>query len=300
MDGRIKGLSSIGLLTMAGLLGVACGGGGGTSKSAVPGVFASPRSAAGGFTGAGSQSSGGGPVSDVASQLSLNLPSLQAKIIKNADITLQVKDGTFTDHFQHATLVAARHGGFVSSSQTASGKLHSGTIVIRVPASQFEAALTELKGLGTVMAENITGQDVTSQFVDLQARLRNWESQETVLLRLMNSATTIEDSIKVQRELQDVQLAIEQIRGQLRVLSDQTELSTITTSMAEAGAVPSKPARRSAPSQAWYTGRRVFVGVVTGVVLALGYLIPMAIFALVALLVWLAFKRIKPRFASTE
>ena len=119
-------------------------------------------------------------------------------------------EGTFADRFQDAIQVAGRHGGFVASSQSTRSAHPTGTIVLRVPSDQFEAALGELKGLGSVSAEEVSGQDVTSQYVDLQARLRNWEAQETVLLDLMTKSASIDDSIKVQRSLQDVQLQIEQ------------------------------------------------------------------------------------------
>jgi hypothetical protein len=96
--------------------------------------------------------------------------------------------------------------------------------------------------------------------VDLQARLRNWEAQEAVLLRLMAGANSIEDSNVVQRQLQDVQLAIEGSRGQLRALQDQTEISTISISMSEAGFMPRRRvggARLSRPPRR--AGRAVLV-----------------------------------------
>jgi hypothetical protein len=116
---------------------------------------------------------------------------------------------------------------------------------------EFEAALGELRRLGKIVSQSISGQDVTGQVVDLQARLRNWEAQEAVLLQLMAKATSIEDSIVVQRQLQDVQLAIEEIKGQLRALQGQTDFSTISLSLSEAGFVP--PRRKSSLSfgRAW-------------------------------------------------
>src|SRR5207249_4337853 len=97
------------------------------------------------------------------------------------NLSLDVSKGTFDDRFQQATLIAGRHGGFVASSQTSQERRRSGTLIIRVPADQFEAALGELRGLGKVTTQAVSGSDVTPQFVDLQARLRNWETQESVL-----------------------------------------------------------------------------------------------------------------------
>jgi hypothetical protein len=163
----------------------------------------------------------------------------------------------------------------------------------------FELALGDLRDLGRVEAQSIRGQDVTAEFVDLQARLRNWEAQESVLLRLMSRATTVEQTLRVQRELQDVQLQIEELRGQLRVLNNQTSMGTIEVSMREAGA-PLHPGRKAEGGgltlgEAWDDAVDGFVGVLASVVIGLGYLIP--IIALAAL-GWIGYRRLRPRVAA--
>jgi hypothetical protein len=209
-----------------------------------------------------------------------------------------VRKGTFQARFQEAAMVASRHGGYVSSSSTAEANRRSGELIIRVPASEFEATMGELKALGTVKGEQISGQDVTAQFVDLEARLRNWEAQEEVLLRLMRQSKTIEDSLKVQRTLQDVQLAIEEIRGQLRVLADQTDLSTITLSMLEAGAVAAKPKEGLTFVRAWRQAIHAIAAVFAAVVIGLGYVLPVVLIAFALLLLWLGYRRLRPRVAA--
>jgi uncharacterized protein DUF4349 len=291
---RNVGFAFVSLLALAGLIGAACGGGG---KTAGP---------AGGFN----ERSGGGtiaapspaPASRAADTPTLlgefQLPGISQRIIKTASVTLQVKRGAFDQRFQQAAMVASSHGGFISSSRMSESKLRSGVLVIRVPASEFETAMGELKALGTVRGEQVSGQDVTAQFVDLQARLRNWEAQETVLLRLMRRSKTIEDSLKVQRTLQDVQLAIEEIRGQLRVLSDQTELSTITLSMAEVGRVAPKPKKELTFVRAWHQAIHAIAAVFAAVVVGLGYLIPIVLVALALLVLWVVYRRLRPRVAA--
>lgn len=283
-----------GFILLAGLVGTAC------SSSNSPGTNAgkfagsgAPIAPVGG--GAVSVGRAAGPVQGDVVRSQLGLPAIPQRIVKTAAVFVQVKVGSFDQQFQQATQVAARHGGFAESSSTAAGKFRSGTIVLRVPADQFETALGELKGLGKVESQRITGQDVTAQFVDLQARLRNWQSQEAVLLRLMSKSTSIEDSIKVQQQLQDVQLNIEEITGQLRVLSNQADLSTITLSMSEAGAVPPKPVVRSGLAKAWRDAVHGFVAVVAAVVVGVGYLLPVALLVLVGLLGWATFRRTRTR-----
>ena len=131
-----------------------------------------------------------------------------------------------------------------------------------------------MRDLGTVVREESTTEDVTAQYVDLQARVRNWRAQETVLLRLMDRADSIEESITVQRRLQSVQETIERLLGQLRVLRDRTDLSTITVELSEEGAVPA--GGESVLGGAWRRATAGFVEVIAAAVVGVGYLLPLA------------------------
>ena len=291
MDGRrTKVLAPFVVIVVAGLIGAACSA---SSRKASTAPAEAPVAAATSPPGV-SDATGGGTAGSVALE-DLGLTAFTARIIKTASVTVEVKQGSFQDRFQQATLIAGRHGGYVSSSRTSQTEHRSGTLVLRVPAEQFEAALGELKALGTVKGEEIAGQDVTSQFVDLQARLRNWEAQETVLLGLMAKASTIDESIKVQRNLQDVQLAIEEIRGQLQALSDQADYSTITLAVAEIGAEPAKPEGAISIGRAWHRAVHGFVAVIAAVVIGLGYLVPLGLIALALVLGWLGYRRVRGR-----
>jgi uncharacterized protein DUF4349 len=279
-------LGTVVFVALAGLVGAACGGGGGSTTAAPMAGHAAATPAFAGSSGESDASSGGGSSSKGA------VPSegLAPRVVKTASLEVRLKDGTFDQRFQEATLLAARFGGFVSSSQSAEGKHRSGTLVMRIPVGQFENALGAVKALGRVTSERVAGQDVTAQFVDLEARLRNWQAQESVLLSLMAKATSISDSIRVQRELQDVQLQIEQLRGQLRVLSDQADFSTITLALAEAGFVIPAEGTRSTLSKAWHDAVAGFLAVIAAVVVGLGYMIPLGLLLLVG---WLVFRRVQ-------
>lgn len=221
-------------------------------------------------------------------------------IVKTAELSLEVRKGSFGDAFDRASLVAGRYGGFVSSSSVQGAKSRSGTLVLRVPAASFDQALADLRALGEVEHQAISGEDVTAQFVDLEARLLTWEAQEAVLLRLMRQATTVEGTLRVQRDLQDVQLRIEQIKGQLRVLEDRSELATITASIREAGApvpVPQDRVSRPSLSEAWDRAVAGFLGVTYSVVVGLGYLVPLTLLALAG---WLGYRRLRPRITTTS
>ena len=222
------------------------------------------------------------------------LPSVGPSVIKTGNVRIEVPSGDFRQSVQEVVSIASRYpGGFVLSTSIEGGEARFGTVVVRVPARNFERALAEIEGLGRVKSENVTGQDVTQEFIDLEARLRNFRSQEAVLLRLMDKANTVTDTIRVQGELQGVQLEIERLTGQLRYLEDQTSLATLTVSLAEAGAVTPRPA--GALQRAWEQALENSLGVVAAVIVGAGVVIPIAFLVLIAVLI---IRQLKPRFTS--
>jgi hypothetical protein len=155
-----------------------------------------------------------------------------------------------------------------------------------VPSDEFESAMSDARALGAVKGEQVSGQDVSQEFVDLGARLRNYTAQEVVLLKLMDSAQSVSDTIQVQRELEDIQLQIERLRGRLRYLEDQTAFGTIAIDVREAGAVTPRPGTLV---KAWRNSVEVFMAVVSGVIVAAGVVVPVGLMVLVAALIlrWL-------------
>jgi len=234
--------------------------------------------------------SGGGSLAGVG-----NLPPIGPAIVKTASISIEVKKDGFESAFNAATLIAGTYGGYVESSSTAGTKTQSGELTIRVPSSSFDLAMADLRGLGTVEGQTISGQDVTAEFVDLDSRLRTWETQEVVLLKLMRQATSVEATLRVQRELQDVQFRIEQIKGQLRVLDNRTSLATIQVSIREPGAARVEQAaagERPSLGEAWERAVNGFLGVIFAIVVGLGYLVPVTAVALAG---WFGYRRLRPR-----
>ena len=305
---RKVALSMIGFLALAGVIGYLAtsgvlSGGGASSESAATGVATrSPDEAVVDFDNADGETttgeaadvrvglSGGGSLSGVG-----NLPPIGPAIVKTASISIEVKKDGFESAFNAATLIAGTYGGYVESSSTAGTKTQSGELTIRVPSSSFDRAMTGLRGLGTVEGQTISGQDVNAEFVDLDSRLRTWETQEVVLLKLMRQATSVEATLRVQRELQDVQFRIEQIKGQLRVLDNRTSLATIQVSIREPGAVGVEQAaagERPSLGEAWDRAVNGFLGVMYSIVVGLGYLVPITAVAVAA---WFGYRRLRPR-----
>ncbi len=307
-------LSIIGFLALAGIVGyVATSGRGFGSGDAGRAPFAQATSARDQATsglglaeGADAATAPGGVAGDYAAGgagglASIgSLPQIGPDIVKTAGISIEVDKGGFETAFNAATTIAGRYGGYVEHSSMQGIKAKSGELTIRVPASAFEQAMSDLRGLGSVEGQSISGQDVTSQFIDLDARLRTWQAQEAVLLRLMRRATSIESTLRVQNQLQDVQFRIEQIKGQLRLLENQTLLATIDVSLRETGAPVGvqQGAARERPSlgEAWDRAVDGFLGVIFAVVVGLGYLIPLAA---IAFAIGLGYRRYRARPAPT-
>ncbi|MGH2771919.1 MAG: DUF4349 domain-containing protein [Actinomycetota bacterium] len=223
-----------------------------------------------------------------------DIPPSQARVIKNANLEVKIKKGAFQDQFKRAGQLAEEFGGYVTNTSVSEekGKIASGTITIRVPSDRFQSALNRLKGLGKVTTESQDGQDVTREFVDLEARLRNAKSQEAFYLRLLDQAKSVSDMIQVQQQLINVQLQIEQIQGQLQYLKDHTGFSTITARIYEPGAaVPDGKPRPL--GKAWNAAVDAFQNVIGGLVVALGWIAPIALIAAAGYLVWRLSRRSK-------
>ena len=226
-------------------------------------------------------------------QTAARLPTVGPSVIKTGYLKLTVSEDGFSEATQDAVALAGRFSGFVLSTSIEGKDSRSGTLVIRVPSDRFEELVNEVKNLGDVRSESISGQDVTQEFVDLESRLRNLRAQEAVLLRLFDKATTVAATIRVQSELGRVQLESEQLRGRLRYLEDQTSLATLSITVAEKG-VPA-PATRGTLAKAWDRALEGALGVVAAVIVGAGTLLPVFLLILVGVAI---FRQVRPRFTS--
>ena len=134
--------------------------------------------------------------------------------------------------------IAREAGGFVENLQiyeVADGR-KSGSISIRVPADKFRVTLDNLKRLA-INTENeaVNSLDVTEQYVDIEARLKNMRAEETQYLSIMERAVKIEDVLNVTQRLSDVRGRIEQLEAQLKLLKEQVAMSSIAVNLTAEG-----------------------------------------------------------------
>jgi Domain of unknown function (DUF4349) len=159
------------------------------------------------------------------------------KIIRNADITIEVPSTTDAQH--HVTSIAEAHGGFVVTSEAKQRESNDPSqrtldikLVVRVPANQFGRAFDEIRKLaGNTPAEQVTSQDVTEDFIDLEARIKTQKALEVQFLEIMRQAHKIEDALEVQRQIAEVRTDIEKLEGRKRFLENRSSLSTMNVNI---------------------------------------------------------------------
>ena len=148
------------------------------------------------------------------------------KIIRSATLRIEAK-GVLAA-LNTATRLSDQVGGYVVSSRTWHvDNLPYATLSFAVPVDRFEEALTQTRALGDVQDENVSSQDVTSQFVDLEARIVNLEATATRIRTFLEETKNVEEALNVNRELSTVESELEVLKGQRNALGQQTAFSTV-------------------------------------------------------------------------
>ncbi|HYL67922.1 MAG TPA: DUF4349 domain-containing protein [Candidatus Limnocylindria bacterium] len=132
--------------------------------------------------------------------------------------------------------ITARYHGYIAELSTSSPQNTARTLTatVRIPSSQLEAALTELKQLGRVEQESQSGEDVTKQFVDLAARLKNSRATEQRLLNVLrNNAGKVKDILETEKEIERVRGEIEEMEADQRALKTRIDFAGLQISLTE-------------------------------------------------------------------
>jgi hypothetical protein len=220
------------------------------------------------------------------------------RVVRTADVRVKVAKGGFNAAFDRVASVAAANGGFVSASTTASNDdARSGMLTVRVPADRFDSVRLALGELGDIESQSIRGDDVSGQLVDYEARLRSLQAQEESLLVLVGRATAVGEVLQVQSTLFSVRQQIEQLKAQKANLEQSVSLATLQVSLFEPGAAGVVRPVDDSPSLARSFEEAVdgMVSVVGGMIVILGYLIPIGVLGLV---VWAASRLFRRRPAA--
>jgi hypothetical protein len=158
---------------------------------------------------------------------------IDTKIIKTAYITIEVKDVVGSvDTLKN--MVTAK-GGYLSSSSVSKGYNDrlSGTVVLRIPQAEFENTLAGVKVIGTVKSVSTQGEDVTEEYVDIQAQKTSYQNQLAQYNEIMKKAVKVSDVIEIQQQIDSVQTNLNRLEGRLKYLNSRIDMSTITVTLQE-------------------------------------------------------------------
>lgn len=154
-------------------------------------------------------------------------PQQQRMLIWRGWLTVEVDDiATAT---QRVTEIAQASSGFVESrSET---RDESAMLTLRIPATALNATVASLESIGTVRSRRLSADDVTEQYIDADARLKNQQALRDRLRLLLDKASTVEDILAIETELARVQGEIDSLQGRLKAVKGQVDLATLEVSL---------------------------------------------------------------------
>ena len=221
-------------------------------------------------------------------------PAANRKVIETAQVTLESRDlpATETKVFD---LLAKRQGKVDSSNVTLDGNgRRNGSYTLRIPAGQLREYVNELATLPDVVVRqrSISAQDVTEEFIDISARLENMQRHEVRLREILAKANTVEEILKVEKELATARGQIESVTARLKALSGRIDFSTVTLRISEVTVITETNffgKLMAIIRDSWVAAGDVVLYLIATVIV----LSPLAL--IVATIVWYWRKRRKPR-----
>lgn len=207
------------------------------------------------------------------------------KIIYNASLSMESTDFDAARETLMAA-VEANEAWMESASVYGTEKDHdrSADYTVRVPVDNYRAFLAAAGEAGSVRNVSENAENITSSYIDVQARLTALEAQRTRLNELADQAETTADLLEIESQLSDVQYQLENYTGQLRNMDQQVSYSTVDIYLQEVVALtPTGVTFTERIADAFGGGWDAFVGFVQGLVIALVYLWPVVLIAIAVL-----------------
>lgn len=222
--------------------------------------------------------------------------SMERKIISTGRLQLEVENVPST--VNKITNITVQQGGFISGSSVSGyEERKNGHVTVRVPQKNFYAAVEQIEALGTVKSRDLQGQDVTEEYIDINARLGNFKKQEERLQEILKMANTVKDVLEIERELNRVRGEIERLTGKLNYFDKSIEMSTITVNVNE----PAPFFEGWGITDALKQSVRGFSESISGLIVFTGYILPIAVYLIVVIFIGMGVKRkIMPRLFGKE
>lgn len=228
----------------------------------------------------------------------------QHKIIRTATLSMETK--TFTEVVDGVSQKAGELGGYVENSSiqgrepeewSEDGRFAS--LTVRIPGENLDVFLSAAKGMARVTEENMQTENVTSQYVDVQARKESLEVQLQSVEEIMRKATKLEDVLTLETEISRLRYEIENLESRLRSWDNLTSMSTVHLQIWEVTEVKALPSQQDSLgeriSAAFYRAINTTVDVFQSILVAIVYLSPILILAVIVLIVVLALRRRKKK-----
>ncbi|MBS1492691.1 MAG: DUF4349 domain-containing protein [Bacteroidetes bacterium] len=236
-------------------------------------------------------------------QVSDVLDVVNRMVIKTGTMNLETEK--YDESINQISDYVKKAGGFITNSSSqvnASGK-KQGAITIRITSDKYDAMVKDMSNFGKVLNSQINGSDVTSEYIDLQARMNTQGELEKRLLTLLNDKTAkLIDVVSVEEKLASVRESIEKIQGRMKFLKNQTDFSTLTVSVYE----PSLMTTSSGGGFFYEIGRgfskglKGFTEILSGMITFFIALMPVVILLLIlAYIAILIYKKSKARKLKT-
>ena len=218
-------------------------------------------------------------------------------LVQTGDMTLYVAKGQVPSAAGRITALADALRGYVLQSYVMSGvdgQKPSATITMRVPAQNFQEAIRRIGQWGEVKALQTGAEDVTGQYVDLKARLAHYRAVERRLLTFLANATSITQALAIQQRIDNTQLTVEELAGQVKAMREQITYGTLTVGVTEK---PGKTVVSSEKHQtflaAFANSAKLLASAARALFVALGAAIPfLALIAVLGWLGWMAARRL--------
>lgn len=288
----------VALTVLAAMLLVACGNANTAFFSGSAGGGATPRSSSAELGAAGKATSGADTSHQAAPPPQAQGASAPlgggagvpegAKIERDASVALAVKRGEFDSTLDRIFALMREMKGYAAGSniQGDDGGLRTGSVSIKVPAERFQDTIDRLRKLGTLESLNVGGTDVSAEYVDLKARLKNQQAQEQAMLALFSKANSVPDIVTVQQQLAGIREQIERFQGRINFLDQAVNYATVNIAVRQAG-VGVTPGDEWGFKSALVQAAHYFVNTVNGVVVVLGASGPILVAVLgLAVFIW--------------
>ncbi|MEQ6358965.1 DUF4349 domain-containing protein [Thermoanaerobacter thermohydrosulfuricus] len=219
------------------------------------------------------------------------------KITKNATVSLEVEDVNVC-YDKVFKLVKEAEGFIESSDETVfTDNTKRINLVLKVREDKFESVISQIKEFGKVTALRIDSKDVTEQYYDLKARLKNLEIEEQKLQDIMNKASTVKEMLEVESEINRIRSEIESMKEQLKVWENLTSLGTINLSIKEISKVEKPTTLVSFKGigrdikQAFVNNVNFLIFLIKKLIIILVIILPYSVLALIGYKVYIYFKK---------